>query len=84
MVIFTFLFDRGIAKRASQMEFPIPSFRSRRLLPWGLFVAALNQGSRSLTSNNNMVTKIYFPRLILPMSSVLCGVGGFCDCLRYV
>jgi len=37
----------------------------------------LNQASRSLTSNHNMITKIYFPRLILPVSSVLAGLVDF-------
>jgi lipopolysaccharide transport system permease protein len=40
-------------------------------------VTALNQGSRSLVTHNNMVTKIYFPRLILPMSSVFAGLVDF-------
>jgi lipopolysaccharide transport system permease protein len=47
------------------------------LLPWGLFITALNQGSRSLVAHNNMVTKIYFPRLILPMASVFAGLVDF-------
>jgi lipopolysaccharide transport system permease protein len=42
-----------------------------------LFVAALNQASRSLTSNQNMVSKIYFPRLVLPLASVLSGLIDF-------
>ena len=77
MVVFTFLFNRGIAKRAVRWTFHIPFFHIQRLLPWGLFVAALNQASRSLTSNHNMITKIYFPRLILPVSSVLGGLVDF-------
>ena len=59
------------------MAFPIRSFHLPALLPWGLFVAALNQGSRSLVVHNNMVTKIYFPRLILPMASVFAGLVDF-------
>ena len=57
--------------------FPILFFPIRRFLPWGLFVAALNQGSRSLTSNHNMITKVYFPKLILPLASVLAGLVDF-------
>ena len=56
---------------------PYPVFSFTALLPWGLFVTALNQGSRSLVAHNNMVTKIYFPRLILPMSSVFAGLVDF-------
>ena len=76
MVIFTFLFNRGILQVQSG-GIPYPIFSYTGLLPWGLFVAALNQASRSLTSNHNMITKIYFPRLILPVSSVLSGLVDF-------
>jgi lipopolysaccharide transport system permease protein len=54
-----------------------PIFAFTALLPWGLFTAALNQGSRSLTANHNMITKIYFPRLVLPVASVLAGLIDF-------
>lgn len=75
MLVFTFLFGR-IAKVPSD-GIPYPIFAYTALLPWGLFVAALNQASRSLTSNHNMITKIYFPRLILPIASVLGGLVDF-------
>lgn len=75
MLVFTFLFDR-VAKLPSD-GIPYPVFSFTALLPWGLFVVALNQGSRSLVAHNNMVTKIYFPRLILPMSSVFAGLVDF-------
>lgn len=75
MLVFTFLFDR-VAKLPTD-GIPYPIFAFTALLPWGLFVTALNQGSRSLVAHNNMVTKIYFPRLILPMSSVFAGLVDF-------
>ncbi|HSO13596.1 MAG TPA: ABC transporter permease [Anaerolineales bacterium] len=75
MLVFTFVFDR-MAKVASD-GVPYEIFSFTALLPWGLFVTALNQGSRSLVAHNNMVTKIYFPRLILPMSSVFSGLVDF-------
>lgn len=75
MLVFTFVFDR-VAKLATDgVQYEIFSFTA--LLPWGLFVTALNQGARSLVAHNNMVTKIYFPRLILPMSSVFAGLVDF-------
>lgn len=75
MLVFTFVFDR-VAKLATDgIQYEIFSFTA--LLPWGLFVTALNQGARSLVAHNNMVTKIYFPRLILPMSSVFAGLVDF-------
>jgi lipopolysaccharide transport system permease protein len=75
MLVFTFLFDR-VAKLPTD-GIPYPVFAFTALLPWGLFTVALNQGSRSLVAHNNMVTKIYFPRLILPMSSVFAGLVDF-------
>ena len=76
MLVFTFIFGR-VAKLPTDSNIPYPIFSYVALLPWGLFVTALNQASRSLTSNNNMITKIYFPRLVLPLASVLSGLVDF-------
>ncbi|MEP0806391.1 MAG: ABC transporter permease [Chloroflexota bacterium] len=76
MIVFTFLFGR-IAKLPTDNNIPYPIFSYAALLPWGMFVGALNQASRSLTSNQNMVTKIYFPRLVLPLASILSGLVDF-------
>jgi lipopolysaccharide transport system permease protein len=75
MLVFTFVFDRVAKLPTDGLPYEVFSFTA--LLPWGLFVTALNQGSRSLVAHNNMVTKIYFPRLILPMSSVFAGLVDF-------
>ena len=75
MVVFNFLFGEVAKVPTDGIPYPIFSFAA--LLPWGLFVTALNQGSRSLVAHNNMITKIYFPRLILPLSSVLSGLVDF-------
>jgi lipopolysaccharide transport system permease protein len=75
MLVFTFLFGKVAKLPTDGVPYPVFSFTA--LLPWGLFVAALNQGSRSLVAHNNMVTKIYFPRLILPIASVLAGLVDF-------
>jgi lipopolysaccharide transport system permease protein len=76
MLVFTFIFGT-VAKLPTDGDIPYPIFSYTALLPWGLFVAALSQASRSLTTNQNMITKIYFPRLILPLSSVLAGLVDF-------
>lgn len=76
MIVFTFLFGR-IAKLPTDGGIPYPIFSYTALLPWGLFIAALNQASRSLTTNQSMVTKIYFPRLVLPLASILSGLVDF-------
>ncbi len=75
MVVFNFLFGK-VAKVPTD-GIPYPIFAYSALLPWGLFTTALNQASRSLTSNHNMISKVYFPRLVLPISSVLAGLVDF-------
>jgi lipopolysaccharide transport system permease protein len=75
MLVFTFLFGKVAKLPTDGIPYPVFSFTA--LLPWGLFVTALNQGSRSLVAHQNMVTKIYFPRLILPISSVFAGMVDF-------
>jgi lipopolysaccharide transport system permease protein len=75
MLIFNFIF--GTIAKVPTEGIPYPIFSYTALLPWGLFTAALNNASRSLTANQNMVTKIYFPRLILPLASVLGGLVDF-------
>jgi lipopolysaccharide transport system permease protein len=76
MLVFNFLFG-NIAKMQTDGGIPYPIFSYTALLPWGLFSTALNSASRSLTSNQNMITKTYFPRLVLPMASVLGGLLDF-------
>jgi len=76
MLVFNFLFG-NIAKMPTDGDIPYPIFSYAALLPWGLFATALNSASRSLTSNQNMITKTYFPRLVLPMASVLGGLLDF-------
>jgi len=75
MLVFTFVF--GTVAKVPTEGMPYPIFSYTALLPWGLFTAALNTASRSLTANQNMVTKIYFPRLVLPLASVLGGLVDF-------
>jgi len=76
MVVFSIFFG-GLAKIPTDNNVPYPVFTFVALLPWGLFAKALNNASRSLVSNQNMVTKIYFPRIILPLASVVAGVVDF-------
>jgi len=47
------------------------------MLPWNLFAKGLTEGSNSLVANQRMITKIYFPRLVLPISTVLAGLVDF-------
>lgn len=75
MVVFSLLFG-GIAK-LSYGGLPYPLFNFTGLLPWTLFAKALGDAGRSLVTNRNMITKVYFPRMIIPLSSVLSGVVDF-------
>ncbi len=75
MVVFSIFFG-NLAKVPSD-GLPYPIFSYTALLPWELFVTALTVASRSLVVNANMVTKVYFPRIILPLSSILAGLVDF-------
>ncbi len=75
MLVFDFIFGRVGKVPTEGLPYPLFSFAG--LLPWGLFSTALNQGSRSLVSNQNMITKIYFPRLVLPLAAILAGLVDF-------
>jgi len=76
MVVFSIFFGY-LAGMPTDNGIPYPIFTYVALLPFTLFTKALNDASRSLVGHQNMVTKIYFPRLILPLSSVLGGIVDF-------
>src|SRR6201997_2531004 len=71
MVVFSVFFGR-LAKIPSD-GVPYPVFAYAALLPWQLFAFALTESSNSLVGSQNLITKVYFPRLIIPLSSVLAG-----------
>jgi lipopolysaccharide transport system permease protein len=56
---------------------PYPIFIFSALLPWNLFASSLTRGSGSVVDNSQLVSKIYFPRLILPLSGVLSPMADF-------
>jgi lipopolysaccharide transport system permease protein len=69
MVIFTVVFGR-IAKMPSQgIPYPILVFAA--MLPWQFFANSLSEASQSLVANNNLISKVYFPRLIIPAGAVI-------------
>lgn len=75
MVVFSIFFG-NLAKVPSD-GVPYPIFSYTALVPWILFSKALQDASRSLVANSHMITKVYFPRMILPLSSVMAGVVDF-------
>lgn len=75
MIVLSIIF--GNFAQMSTEGYPRQIFTFSALLPWGLFAKAVNDAGRSILSNRNMITKVYFPRLIVPLSSVLGGLLDF-------
>jgi len=75
MVIFSLFFGRLANVPSDGVPYPVFSFTA--LVPWTFFANALAQASNSLVSNANMIKKIYFPRLALPIATVLAGIIDF-------
>lgn len=75
MVVFSLFFGR-LAKIPSD-GIPYPLFTFAALVPWTFFANGLSLSSNSLVGSANLITKVYFPRLIIPVSSVLSGLVDF-------
>jgi lipopolysaccharide transport system permease protein len=75
MIVFSFVFGR-IARLPSD-GVPYPLFSYVGLLPWNFFSDGLTKGASSLTVNSSMIRKIYFPRLVLPITGILSGLVDF-------
>jgi lipopolysaccharide transport system permease protein len=75
MVVFSLFFGR-LARMPSD-GVPYPLLTLVALLPWQLFAYALTQSSLSLVAEQRLITKVYFPRLIVPVASILAGVVDF-------
>ncbi len=75
MIVFTFFFGRlaGVGSDGA----PYPLFSYAALLPWTLFAQGVTQASNSLVQAADVVRKVYFPRLLVPLSAVLAGVVDF-------
>jgi len=75
MVIFSLFFGR-LAKIPSD-GIPYPIFAYAALVPWTFFANGLNNASNSLVGNANLIKKVYFPRLVVPISGIISGVVDF-------
>jgi lipopolysaccharide transport system permease protein len=75
MVVFSVFFGR-LAKMPSE-GVPYPIFSYAGLVPWTFFASGLTQSSNSLVGNANLIKKVFFPRLTIPISSVLSGIVDF-------
>lgn len=75
-IIFTLVFSR-IAKVSNPSAAPYALMVFAGMLPWQFFSNALSESSNSLIGNANLITKVYFPRLIIPASSVITSLVDF-------
>ncbi len=75
MAIFTVIFGRFAGIPSDGLPYPL--FCYTALVPWTLFSNALSRGGESVVGNANLVTKVYFPRLLLPLSGVLSPLVDF-------
>ena len=76
MIVFTVVFG-NIAKLPSEGDAPYPILVFSAMLPWQFFANALSECSDSLLSNSNLISKVYFPRLIVPASAVIVSFVDF-------
>ena len=75
MVVFSIFFGRLAGIPSDGVPYPIFSYAA--LVPWTFFANSLNQSSSSLVSSANLIQKVYFPRLAVPIAAVLSGVVDF-------
>lgn len=76
MVVFSIFFGHLGKIPSDGILYPV--FAYTALVPWTFFANGLNQSANSLVGNSNLITKVYFPRLVIPISSVLSGILDFC------
>jgi len=76
MVVFTVVFNRALGVQSPSSDVPYAVFSFSGLLPWQFFAGALARSGISLVGNANLLTKVYFPRLVIPIAAVL---GGLVD-----
>ncbi|MFB3060584.1 MAG: ABC transporter permease, partial [Candidatus Binatia bacterium] len=75
MLVFTIFFGHLVGVPSDGLPYPI--FAYTALLPWQLFSRALTDASTSLVANERLITKVYFPRLLIPVSAVLASLVDF-------
>jgi lipopolysaccharide transport system permease protein len=75
MLVYSGIF--GVLLSVPTAGVPYPLFLLSGLLPWQYFAGSLTRSSNSLIENTNLITKIYFPRLMIPLSAVLSGLVDF-------
>lgn len=74
-VVFTVIF--GMFAKIPSDGVPYSVFSLAAMVPWMYFSTALTTSSNSLVTNTNLITKVYFPRLVIPLSPILAGLADF-------
>jgi lipopolysaccharide transport system permease protein len=75
MLVFSLFFGRLAGMKSDGVPYPIFAFTA--LVPWTFFAYGLAQASNSVVASENLIKKVYFPRLIIPISTVLSGAVDF-------
>src|SRR6185295_6842066 len=75
MVVFTLVFGKLAGLPSENVPYPILVFSA--LLPWQLFASAFAESGNSLVGNASLISKVYFPRLVIPASAVLVSLADF-------
>ena len=75
MIVFVFIFGKLAKFPSGNVPYPILVFSA--ILPWQFFASSLTECSNSLISNSSLVSKIYFPRIIIPASSIIVSLVDF-------
>jgi len=75
MVVFTIVFDRLAKLPSNGVPYPVMVFSA--LLPWQFFASSFSEGSNSLIDNASLLTKTYFPRMIIPASTMIVAMVDF-------
>lgn len=75
MVVFSLFFGKLAGMPSDGLPYPLFSFAA--LVPWSFFASGLAQSSNSLVGSANLIRKVYFPRLVVPLASVLSGAVDF-------
>lgn len=73
MLVLTFVFGR-VAKLPTLLDVPYPLLVFSALLPWFLFATILSEASASMVGNANLISKVYFPRLIVPVAAAMVAI----------
>jgi lipopolysaccharide transport system permease protein len=75
MIVFTIVFSKVAKLSSGSVPYPLMVYAG--MLPWQFFSNALSESSNSLITNANMLTKVYFPRMVVPVSAVIVSLIDF-------